>query len=57
MVVVSSGLIAASWWERLPAVLQYGILLLYTLAFGFASWWTGKKANLKLTTQGLRIVT
>ncbi|MDJ0581499.1 hypothetical protein, partial [Crocosphaera sp.] len=57
MVVVSSGVIAASWWEKFPAVLQYGILWLYTLGFGFASWWTGKKANLQLTTQGLRIVT
>ena len=57
MVVVSSGVIAATWWEKSPAILQYGILWLYTLGFGFASWWTGKKDNLRLTTQGLRIVT
>ncbi|WP_107668429.1 hypothetical protein [Cyanothece sp. BG0011] len=57
MVVVSSGVIAASWWETFPAVLQYGILWLYTLGFGVASWWTGKQANLRLTTQALRIVT
>ncbi|MDJ0731327.1 MAG: hypothetical protein QNJ33_15180 [Crocosphaera sp.] len=57
MVVVSSGVIAASWWEKFPAVLQYGILWLYTFGFGVASWWTGKQPNLRLTTQGLRIVT
>ncbi|MGK7956828.1 MAG: hypothetical protein AB4063_16500 [Crocosphaera sp.] len=57
MVVVSSGVIAASWWEQFPAILQYGILWLYTLGFGVASWWTGKQPNLRLTTQGLRIVT
>ncbi len=57
MVVVSSGVIAASWWETFPAVLQYGILWLYTLGFGLASWWTGKQANLRLTSQALRIVT
>ncbi|MDJ0598762.1 MAG: hypothetical protein QNJ37_07995 [Crocosphaera sp.] len=57
MVVVSSGVIAASWWEQFPVVLQYGILWLYTLGFGVASWWTGKQTNLRLTTQALRIVT
>ncbi|ACB52492.1 conserved hypothetical protein [Crocosphaera subtropica ATCC 51142] len=57
MVVVSSGVIAANWWQTFPAVLQYGILWLYTLGFGVASWWTGKQANLRLTTQALRIVT
>ncbi|MEL4894554.1 hypothetical protein [Crocosphaera sp. Alani8] len=57
MVVISSGVIAASWWQRSSAVLQYAILWLYTLGFGVASWWTGKQTNLRLTTQGLRIVT
>ncbi|MEA5510665.1 hypothetical protein VB715_12905 [Crocosphaera sp. UHCC 0190] len=57
MVVISSGVLAASWWETFPAVLQYGILWLYTLAFGVGSWWTGKQANLRLTTQALRTVT
>ncbi|MDJ0846167.1 MAG: hypothetical protein QNJ08_18265, partial [Crocosphaera sp.] len=57
MVVVSSGVIAASWWQTFPAVLQYGLLWLYTLGFGVASWWTGKQPTLRLTTQALRIVT
>ncbi len=57
MVVISSGVLAASWWEKFPAFLQYGILWLYTLGFGFVSWWTGKQPNLHLTTQALRIVT
>ena len=57
MVVISSGVLAASWWQKFPAILQYGILWSYTLGFGFSSWWTGKKPNLQLTTQALRIVT
>ncbi|MEM8780133.1 MAG: hypothetical protein AAGF26_14925, partial [Cyanobacteria bacterium P01_G01_bin.49] len=57
MVVISSAVLAASWWETFPAVLQYGILWVYTLGFGISSWWTGKQANLRLTTQALRTIT
>ncbi|MGK7939850.1 MAG: hypothetical protein AB4062_06810 [Crocosphaera sp.] len=57
MVVISSGVLAASWWQKFSAILQYGVLLVYTLGFGFASWWTGQKPNLQLTTQALRIIT
>ncbi|HAC64643.1 MAG TPA: hypothetical protein DCF68_14195 [Cyanothece sp. UBA12306] len=56
LVVISSGVLAASQWEKFPAVGQYGILWLYTLGFGVASWWTRKKPNLRLTTSALRIV-
>ncbi len=57
MVVISSGVLAASQWEKFPAIAQYGILWVYTLGFGGASWWTSHKPNLRLTTQALRVVT
>jgi len=57
LVIVSSGVLAASQWERFPGVLQYGILLAYTLTFGGVSFWTGKQPNLRLTAGALLIVT
>ena len=57
MVVVSSGVLAANQWERFPSVIQYGILWLYTLGFWGSSVWAGQHSNLRLTTQGLRIIT
>ncbi|MDJ0674434.1 MAG: DUF2157 domain-containing protein [Calothrix sp. MO_167.B42] len=57
LVIVSSGVLAASQWERFPGFLQYGILLAYTLTFGGVSFWTGKQPNLRLTTGALLIVT
>ncbi|MGI2904432.1 DUF2157 domain-containing protein [Tolypothrix sp. VBCCA 56010] len=57
LVVVSSGVLAASQWERFPASGQYGVLLAYTLSFWGLSFWAGKQANLRLTAQTLLIVT
>ena len=56
MVVVSSGVLAASQWQRFPPIGQYSLLLLYTLAFGLASFWCGRQAHLRLTTQALRLI-
>ena len=56
-VVVSSGALAASQWERFTSVGQYGILFAYTLGFWGLSFWTGKQANLRLTSAALNIVT
>ncbi|MEO1560515.1 MAG: hypothetical protein AAFS12_13100 [Cyanobacteria bacterium J06632_19] len=56
-VVVSSGALAASQWERFTAFLQYGVLFAYTLLFWGLSFWTGKQANLRLTSAALHIVT
>jgi hypothetical protein len=56
LVIMSSGLLAASQWQRFPAAGQYGVLLGYTLSFFGVSFWTGKQPNLKLTTQALLIV-
>ncbi|MEO1186768.1 MAG: DUF2157 domain-containing protein, partial [Cyanobacteria bacterium J06636_27] len=56
-VIISSGALAASQWERFTAVLQYGVLFAYTLSFFGLSFWTGKQANLRLTSGALHIVT
>ncbi|GAX43859.1 hypothetical protein NIES4075_48740 [Tolypothrix sp. NIES-4075] len=57
LVVVSSGVLAATQWERFPASGQYGVLLAYTLSFWGLSFWAGKQPNLRLTAQTLLIVT
>ncbi|MBD0307139.1 MAG: hypothetical protein ICV80_03050, partial [Microcoleus sp. T1-bin1] len=57
MVVVSSGVLAASQWERFPAAGQYGVLLAYTLTFWAISTWANRQQNLHLTAQTLQEVT
>ena len=57
LVVVSSGVLAASQWERFPASLQYGVLFAYTLSFWGLSFWATRQSNLRLTAQTLLIVT
>jgi len=57
MVVVSSGVLAASQWEKFPAAGQYAVLLAYTLTFWAISSWAKRQQNLHLTAQTLQIVT
>jgi hypothetical protein len=57
LVVVSSGLLAASQWQKFPPSAQYLVLLAYTLCFGTATVWTRKTKKLQLTSQTLRLVT
>jgi hypothetical protein len=57
MVVVSSGVLAASQWERFPAAGQYGVLLAYTLTFWAIGSWARRQQNLHLTAQTLQVVT
>lgn len=57
LVVSSSGVLAASQWERFPASGQYGVLFAYTLSFWGLSFWAGRQNNLRLTAQTLLIVT
>ncbi len=57
LVVISSSVLAASQWQRFPAVGQYLILLTYTLTFWAASLWTSHQPDLTLTAQTLRLVT
>ncbi|NJL51701.1 MAG: hypothetical protein HC930_04830 [Hydrococcus sp. SU_1_0] len=56
LVVVSSGVLAASQWQNFPNFGQYLILLLYSLSFWGIGYWTGKQANLKLTAQTLNAI-
>ncbi|RCJ17777.1 DUF2157 domain-containing protein [Nostoc minutum NIES-26] len=56
LVVVSSGVLAASQWEKFPASGQYGVLFTYTLSFWGLSFWAGRQNNLRLTAQTLLIV-
>ncbi len=55
LVILSSGVLAASQWERFPAAAQYLVLLGYTALFWGASRWTQPRPNLTLTHQTLRI--
>jgi hypothetical protein len=57
LVVVSSGLLAASQWDKFPVAGQYGVLFAYTLTFFGASFWAGKQSSLRLTAQALLVVT
>ncbi|MBL1176126.1 hypothetical protein [Pantanalinema sp. GBBB05] len=57
MVVVSSGVLAATQWQNFSAIGQYGILLVYTIIFWVASSWTGRQENLRVTSRMLQITT
>ncbi len=57
MVVVSSGVLAASQWRNFSAIGQYGILFTYTLAFWGVSLWAGRQSTLQLTARMLQVAT
>jgi len=57
LVVVSSGVLAATQWQRFPGFAQYGVLFAYTLSFFWVSSWATRQQNLKFTAQTLLIVT
>jgi hypothetical protein len=57
MVVVSSGVLAASQWRNFSTLGQYAILWSYTLAFGIAGLWTGQRPRLRMTGRMLQIAT
>jgi hypothetical protein len=57
LVVVSSGVLAATQWQNFSILGQYGILLNYTLAFAIASLWTRPRLPLQLTHRMLTIAT
>ena len=56
LVVLSSGVLAATQWERFPAAGQYGVLWTYTLIFWSVGFWAGKQENLQLTSQTLKTI-
>ena len=45
LVVVSSGVLAATQWRNFPAAFQYGVLWGYTVIFWFGGFWAGKTAK------------
>ena len=57
MVLLSSGVLAASQWENFSPVGQYLILFTYTLAFWGASLWADRRPALRLTARMLQIAT
>jgi hypothetical protein len=54
LVVVSSGVLAATQWQRFPDALQYGVLWTYTLIFWGVGFWANRQENLQLTAQTLQ---
>jgi len=56
LVVVSSGVLAATQWQNFPAAGQYGVLWGYTIIFWIGSLWAGKQRNLQLTAHTLQLV-
>ncbi|WP_044207695.1 hypothetical protein [Coleofasciculus chthonoplastes] len=56
LVVVSSGVLAATQWQNFPPAGQYGVLWAYTVVFWGISLWAGKRSNLKLTSQTLQLI-
>ncbi|MEL6494450.1 MAG: hypothetical protein AAFQ41_04910 [Cyanobacteria bacterium J06623_7] len=56
LVVVSSGVLAASQWQNFPNLGQYLVLLIYTLGFWGIAWWTGQQKALRLTSQTLMAI-
>lgn len=57
LVIVSSGVLAASQWQSFSPVGQYVILLTYTLAFWGASVWAQRQARLQTTASMLALTT
>ncbi|GAB4376538.1 MAG: hypothetical protein Kow00121_23800 [Elainellaceae cyanobacterium] len=57
LVVVSSGVLAASQWQNFSPTGQYGILFTYTLAFFAVGLWANRRLNLRLTAQMLQVAT
>jgi hypothetical protein len=55
LVVLSSGVLAATQWSRFPAGGQYGLLWLYTIGFWLTGKWASRGKGLKLTANTLQM--
>ncbi|MEM7757313.1 MAG: hypothetical protein AAF298_04170 [Cyanobacteria bacterium P01_A01_bin.40] len=53
LVVISSGVLAASQWQKSPLFVQYLVLLIYTFGFWGIGFWTSKQDGLNLTSKTL----
>ena len=56
LVILSSGVLAATQWQRFPAWGQYGVLWAYTLAFWGVGFWARGQVGLALTANTLQVV-
>jgi hypothetical protein len=54
LVVLSSGVLAASQWQNFPPFAQYAVLWGYTIVFWVVGLWLGKQENLRITSQTLQ---
>jgi hypothetical protein len=57
LVILSSGVLAATQWSRFPAWGQYGLLWLYTIGFWVVGGWARRQEGLRLTANTLQVVT
>ncbi|PZD70291.1 hypothetical protein C1752_14378 [Acaryochloris thomasi RCC1774] len=57
MVVVSSGVLAATQWRYLVPAGQYGLLLAYTLVFAAVAYGLERRPQLQLTARMLQVTT
>ena len=57
LVVLSSGVLAATQWALFPAWGQYGLLWVYTIGFWVVGGWARRQEGLKLTANTLQLVT
>lgn len=56
LVIVSSGVLAATQWQKFSPVGQYSILWSYTLVFWVIGFWAKRQNNLQLTSQTLQAI-
>ncbi len=56
LIVICSGVLAATQWSRFTTAGQYRVLFAYTSIFWGIGFWIKKKENLKLTSQTLTTV-
>ncbi len=56
LVVLSSGVLAATQWSLFPAWGQYGLLWLYTIGFWAVGGWARRQEGLRLTASTLQLV-
>ncbi len=56
LVVISSGVLAATQWSKFPPFGQYLVLWTYTVIFWGVGFWASEKEDLKLTSQTLQTI-
>ncbi len=56
LVIVSSGVLAASAWQEFPPIGQYGVLWTYTVVFAAIGFWANRQRSLPLTSQTLQTI-